>query len=59
VNVEYSQRFQIIPNSQNTVMPLHEKAKGVTWYAPSTALECQPGDLLDYIPDAGNGSESK
>ena len=39
---------------RNTVMTLyHENAKGITWDVLDklcSALNCQPGDLLEYIP---------
>lgn len=41
--------------AKNTVMALyHERAKGVTWDVLDkvcAALSCQPGDLLEYVPD--------
>jgi len=40
--------------AKNTVMALyHEKGKGVTWDVLEKiciALNCQPGDLIEYIP---------
>lgn len=40
---------------RNTVMALyHERAKGITWDVLEklcTALNCQPGNLIEYIPD--------
>ena len=46
--------------AKNTVMALyHERAKGVTWDVLEkicTALKCQPGDLLEYIPDDTKGT---
>ena len=40
--------------ANNTVMSLyHERAKGITWDVLSklcTALNCQPNDLLEYVP---------
>lgn len=42
--------------AKNTVMSLyHEKGKGITWDVLEkicAALNCQPGDLLEYIPDS-------
>ncbi len=39
---------------RNTVMALyHENAKGITWDVLEklcSALNCQPGDLIEYIP---------
>jgi putative transcriptional regulator len=39
---------------RNTIMALyHEDAKGITWEVLGklcAALNCQPGDLLEYIP---------
>ncbi len=41
--------------AKNTVMSLyHERAKGVTFEVLEKickALNCQPGDLLEYVPD--------
>ncbi|OPY57669.1 MAG: hypothetical protein A4E55_01515 [Pelotomaculum sp. PtaU1.Bin035] len=41
--------------AKNTVLSLyHEKAKGVTFDVLEkicTTLDCQPGDLFEYIPD--------
>ncbi|VBB06484.1 Hypothetical protein LUCI_1716 [Lucifera butyrica] len=40
--------------ARNTVTALyHETAKGVTWDVLEklcAALDCQPGDLLEYLP---------
>jgi putative transcriptional regulator len=39
---------------RNTIMSLyHEDAKGITWEVLAklcAALNCQPGDLLEYVP---------
>lgn len=44
--------------AKNTVLSLyHEKAKGITFDVLAklcAALNCQPGDLLEYIPDKNN-----
>ena len=41
--------------ANNTVMALyHERAKGISWDVLEklcAALNCQPGDLLEYVPD--------
>ena len=38
----------------NTVLALyHEKGKGITWEVLDkicSALNCQPGDLIEYVP---------
>ena len=40
--------------AKNTIMALyHERAKGVTWDVLEKlciALNCQPGDLIEYVP---------
>lgn len=40
--------------SRNTITALyHENAKGITWDVLEkicVALNCQPGDLLEYVP---------
>lgn len=49
--------------AKNTVMALyHERAKGITWEVLAklcAALNCQPGDLLEFIPDKedSNGTQ--
>ncbi len=41
--------------ARNTITTLyHENGKGITWEVLEklcAALNCQPGDLLEYIPD--------
>lgn len=41
--------------AKNTVLTLyHEREKGITWAVLDklcTALNCQPGDLIEHIPD--------
>lgn len=41
--------------ARNTITALyHENGKGITWEVLEklcAALNCQPGDLLEYIPD--------
>lgn len=41
--------------AKNTVLTLyHERGKGITWEVLNklcAALNCQPGDLLQYLPD--------
>lgn len=48
--------------AKNTVMALyHERAKGVTWDVLEkicAALNCQPGDLLEYIPSSGTNRDA-
>jgi len=40
--------------AKNTIMALyHEKAKGITWDVLEKlciTLNCQPGDLIEYVP---------
>ena len=44
--------------ARNTITSLyHEEAKGITWGVLDklcTALNCQPGDLIEHIPDENN-----
>ena len=46
--------------TRNTVFSLyHEKAKGITFEVLNKickSLNCQPGDLLEYIPDEDGDS---
>lgn len=41
--------------AKNTILTLyHEREKGITWAVLDklcTALNCQPGDLIEHIPD--------
>ena len=45
--------------SQSTIQKLRE-GKGVAWENIENLcalLECQPGDLIEYIPDGGEAAE--
>ena len=45
--------------SQSTVQKLREK-KGVAWENIANLcalLECQPGDIIEYVPDGGEAAE--
>lgn len=52
--INISDLSRIAGVSRNTITALyHENAKGITWDVLEklcAALNCQPGDLLEYIP---------
>lgn len=53
--INISELAKLASISRNTATALyHEDAKAVTWDVLEKicyALNCQPGDLLEYIPD--------
>ncbi len=52
--INISELSKLAGISRNTATALyHEDAKGITWEVLEklcNALNCQPGDLLEYIP---------